>query len=102
MVSSYLPQLQWSLVDLEKKLPRCLAALDIRLCFGRLGERVHAVDVDCHLSRRNEIEQLTAVLLKFLPRADVAVDSGAQKPDVLGTELENAEGRHSSGLGRMG
>lgn len=84
------------LITLDEQLARRLATLDIGLGSCCFRQRVYLVDPDLELARGDKVEQLVAVLFQTLPGGDVSVDNRAHEPDVLGTELENAEGGDGS------
>lgn len=63
-----------------------------------LGKRVDSVDVDLQLARGDEIEELIAVLFEILPASNVVVDHGPHQANVLGSQSENVQWGHGTGL----
>lgn len=85
-------------LGLEKELAGCLAALNIGVCPSCIGEWVDFVDADVDLARLDEIKQLGRILFQIFPRRNVAIDNGAHKPNVLGSQSKDTKRIHGAGL----
>lgn len=82
----------FALVALDEQLACGLAALDVGLSPGSIGQRVDFVDGDDKLAALDHVEELVGVLFEGCAVGDVAVDDGTHEADVLGAEAEDGHG----------
>lgn len=86
------------LVTLDDELARRLSALNICVRAACITQAVDLVNENLDLFRRNHVEQLVGVAVQIGAVLDVAVDDRAHELDVLGGQVENADGRNGAGL----